>query len=93
MQRTPLASAQHMGNLIIETGKEDDELNDSADSMKLSSDKAAQTIEALKEISEKVKEAISVISEQTTQTNESAQNIRRLPSLFPKSHPKPICSP
>ena len=71
------ASAQHMGNLIIETGKEADELNDSADSMKLSSDKAAQTIEALKEISEKVKEAISVISEQTTQTNESAQNIRK----------------
>ena len=34
-----------MGNLIIETGKEADELNDSADSMKLSSDKAAQTIE------------------------------------------------
>ena len=56
------ASAQHMGNLIIETGKEADELNDSA---------------ALKEISEKVKEAISVISEQTTQTNESAQNIRK----------------
>ena len=44
--------------------------------MKEASDKAAITIEELKQISEEVKNAISVIADQTSQTNVSAQNIQ-----------------
>lgn len=66
---------QYMGNLITETGKEADELNESADTMKAASDAASATIDELKKISLEVKDAISIISEQTTQTNTSAQSI------------------
>lgn len=66
---------QYMGNLITETGKEADELNESADTMKSASDAASATIDELKKISLEVKDAISIISEQTTQTNTSAQSI------------------
>jgi methyl-accepting chemotaxis protein len=51
-------------------------LNESADTMKEASDKASVTIEELKQISEEVKNAISVIADQTNQTNTSAQNIQ-----------------
>ena len=66
---------QYMGNLITETGKEADELNESSDTMKAASDAASATIDELKKISLEVKDAISIISEQTTQTNTSAQSI------------------
>lgn len=66
---------QYMGNLITETGIEADELNESADTMKAASDTASATIDELKKISLEVKDAISIISEQTTQTNTSAQSI------------------
>ena len=70
------ANVQIMGNLITETGLAADELNESADTMKEASDKASVTIEELKQISEEVKNAISVIADQTNQTNASAQNIQ-----------------
>lgn len=69
-------NVKYMGNLIIETGKEADELNDSADQMKQSSDAAVVTIDELKHISEEVKEAVATIADQTKQTNISAQNIQ-----------------
>ena len=69
------ANVQIMGNLITETGLAADELNESADTMKEASDKASVTIEELKQISEEVKNAISVIADQTNQANTSAQNI------------------
>ena len=59
------ANVQIMGNLITETGLAADELNESADTMKEASDKASVTIEELKQISEEVKNAISVIADQT----------------------------
>ena len=49
---------QYMGNLITETGKEADELNESADTMKAASDAASATIDELKKISLEVKDAI-----------------------------------
>ena len=70
------ANVQIMGNLITETGLAADELNESADTMKEASDKASVTIEELKQISEEVKKAISVIADQTNQTNVSAQSIQ-----------------
>ena len=69
-------NVKYIGNLIIETGKTADELNDSADQMKQSSDAAVVTIDELKRISEEVKEAVATIADQTKQTNISAQNIQ-----------------
>lgn len=75
---------QYMGNLITETGKEADELNESADTMKAASDAASATIDELKKISLEVKDAISIISEQTTQTNTSAQSIHEATQFISK---------
>ena len=69
-------NVRDMGELIIQTGKEADSLESSADSMKGASDKTAVTIDELRSISEDVKRAVSEIAEQTTQTNSSAQSIR-----------------
>ena len=69
-------NVRDMGELIIQTGKEADSLESSADSMKGASDKTAVTIDELRGISEDVKRAVSEIAEQTTQTNSSAQSIR-----------------
>ena len=69
-------NVKRMGDLITETGREADELTENADSMKTASDEAVDTIASLKQINDDVKKAISVISEQTQQTNESAQKIR-----------------
>lgn len=66
----------HMGNLIIETGKEAAALNESADNMMTSSDKTSQTIAELKNISEEVGKVVTMIAEQTEQTNASALTIR-----------------
>jgi len=69
-------NVRDMGDLIIRTGKEADNLESSADSMKGASDKTAVTIEELRGISEDVKLTVSEIAEQTAQTNSSAQSIR-----------------
>lgn len=66
----------HMGNLIIETGKEAAALNESADNMMTSSDKTSQTIAELKNISEEVGKVVTMIAAQTEQTNASALTIR-----------------
>lgn len=66
----------YMGNLIIETGNEATELNESADNMLLSSDKTSATIEELKNISEEVGKTVDMIEKLTEQTNESAKTIR-----------------
>lgn len=66
----------HMGNLIIETGKEAAALNESADNMMTSSDKTSETIAELKYISEEVGQVVDMIAEQTEQTNASALTIR-----------------
>ena len=59
------------------TGRAADELNESADQMKQSSDAAVVTIDELKRISEEVKTAVATIAEQTKQTNISAQSIQK----------------
>ncbi|NLL79540.1 MAG: HAMP domain-containing protein [Clostridiales bacterium] len=67
---------KYMGDLIIETGREADELNGSADAMRQSGDRAAETIEELKQINEEVRKAVANIAEQTRETNESAKRIK-----------------
>ena len=70
------------GNLIIETRQEADQLNDRADTMRTSSDRASDTIEELKNISVEVKKAVAMIADQTKQTNESAKQIKDASALI-----------
>lgn len=66
----------YMENLIVETGSEAAVLNESADNMLLASDKTNTIIEELKNSSEEVGNAVSLIAGLTEQTNESAKTIR-----------------
>lgn len=75
-------NVNHMGNLIIETRQEADQLNDRADTMRTSSDRASDTIEELKNISVEVKKAVAMIADQTKQTNESAKQIKDASALI-----------
>lgn len=75
-------NVNHMGNLIIETKQEADQLNDRADTMRASSDRASETIEELKNISVEVKKAVATIADQTRQTNESAKQIKDASALI-----------
>lgn len=68
---------EYMGNLIIETSEEASALSESADHMRISSDKTNATIEQLKEISSEVKGTVDVIVELTEQTHQSAEEIRK----------------
>lgn len=75
-------NVNHMGNLIIETRQEADQLNDRADTMRISSDRASDMIEELKNISVEVKKAVAMIADQTKQTNESAKQIKDASALI-----------
>lgn len=75
-------NVNHMGNLIIETKQEADQLNDRADTMRASSDRASETIEELKNISAEVEKAVATIADQTRQTNESAKQIKDASALI-----------
>lgn len=65
----------HMGNLITETGNEAVALNQSADHMMISSDNTSTTIVELRNISEEVERTVTMITDLTRQTNESAKAI------------------
>lgn len=66
---------EHMGQLVIETGKQAEELGLRADQMLESSDKTAETIGQLRMISEEVEHVVSEVSRLTEQTNDSANSI------------------
>jgi methyl-accepting chemotaxis protein len=67
---------KRMGDLIIETGCEADELNRRADNMLVSSDTATDNIEGLKVIGNEVQSAVDMMEELTRQTNDSANSIK-----------------
>lgn len=66
---------EHMGELVIETGKQARELGLRADQMLESSDKTTETIGKLKKISEEVENVVAEIARLTEQTNDSANSI------------------
>ena len=66
---------EHMGELVIETGKQAEELGLRADQMLESSDKTTETIGQLRMISEEVEHVVSEVSRLTEQTNDSANSI------------------
>lgn len=69
-------NVNNMGNLLLETGQEAEDLGNGADSMKKASDHATEIVHQLRVISDEVHQAVETIAQQTKQTNASAQKIR-----------------
>lgn len=69
-------NVQKMGERIEVTASEVDILNENAADMRLSSEKAAETMKKLHEINEEVQDSIEKITMQTNETNEAAQQIK-----------------
>ena len=65
-----------MGDRIEVTASEVDSLNENAADMRLSSEKAAETMKRLHGINEEVQASIEKITVQTNETNEAARQIR-----------------
>lgn len=74
--KTASENIVYMGNLITETDGEAVLLNQSADSMRESSDRSSSAIAELRSINEEVAHVVGEISELTKQTNKSAESIR-----------------
>jgi methyl-accepting chemotaxis protein len=73
---------RRMGDLIIETGQEADELNHRADNMLVSSDTATDNIAGLKVISNEVQSVVDMVEDLTRQTNDSANRIKEASNLI-----------
>ena len=71
-----------MGNMIEDTSREVDTLNENAKQIKISGQNAVQTLEELQKISDKTRESIDMIYEQTNTTNSSAQKIKEATALI-----------
>ena len=71
-----------MGEQIGATSREVDLLNQNADVMRKSSEKAVTTIQHLREINGEVEKSIETITRQTNLTNDSAQKIRAATELI-----------
>lgn len=69
-------NVNNMGNLLLETGQEAEDLGNGADSMKKASDHTSEIVHQLRVISDEVHQAVETIAQQTKQTNASAQKIR-----------------
>lgn len=69
-------NVNNMGNLLLETGQEAEDLGNGADSMKKASDHTSEIVHQLRVISDEVHQAVEAIAQQTKQTNASAQKIR-----------------
>lgn len=81
-----------MGNLLLETGQEAEDLGNGADSMKKASDHATEIVHQLRVISDEVHQAVETIAQQTKQTNASRhKKFVRLLALFQKLQKKQIC--
>ena len=64
-------NVNNMGNLLLETGQEAEDLGNGADSMKKASDHTSEIVHQLRVISDEVHQAVETIAQQT-----SAQKIR-----------------
>lgn len=71
-----------IGNMVEETSKEAESLNQNAGEMRRMGEQANATLGELEEINAKTKEAIDVIYQQTNTTNESAMKIREATTLI-----------
>ncbi|MBO5282981.1 MAG: cache domain-containing protein [Lachnospiraceae bacterium] len=83
-QNTEMASANigRIGDGIQETSREVQLLGDNAEDMRISSEKAAVTMEELQSINQEVENAIAVIEKQTHDTNEAAQRIKEAAAMI-----------
>ena len=71
-----------MGNMIEDTSKEINTLNENAKQIKTLGQNAVITIEELQKINLKTKDSIDIIYDQTNTTNSSAQRIREATALI-----------
>ena len=71
-----------IGNMVEETGKQVEDLNANAGTMKQASDEAILKLQQLGDTNSKTKEAIEKIYEQTHTTNESALKIREATTMI-----------
>ncbi len=72
----------HMGNMILSTIEEIEQMNENAKLIKEMSESASLALNELQEINEHAKDSIDIISKQTTTTNISAQKIREATTLI-----------
>ena len=72
----------HMGNMIEETNREAELLENNSESMKNSSDHAMTILNELMSVNERTKTSIEEIYEQTNITNASAQKIKEATTLI-----------
>lgn len=72
----------HMGNMILSTIEEIEQMNENAKLIKEMSESASLALNELQEINEHAKNSIDIISKQTTTTNISAQKIREATTLI-----------
>ena len=79
---TASENVQRMGERIMETSKEVESLNATADGMSISSKKAAETMKRLHEINGDVRKSIDMITKQTNETNEAVQKIREAAEII-----------
>lgn len=72
----------HMGDMVEETARETEAMNQGAKKMHVLGQDAFETLHELHRINEEAKESIHVIYEQTNTTNQSAQKIREATGLI-----------
>jgi methyl-accepting chemotaxis protein len=71
-----------MGEQLNETASDVRSLNDNADAMRKSSEKATITLQQLRDINKEVEQAIETVSRQTDRANESARKIREATEII-----------
>lgn len=83
-QNTEMASENigRIGDRIQETSREVQLLGDNAEDMRISSEKAAVTMEELRSINQEVESSIATIEKQTHDTNEAAQRIKEAAAMI-----------
>lgn len=83
-QETQTATEQiiTMGNMITETNQEIEELRTSARTMRSAGDEAIEILNSLCDVNQQTKDAIQLIYDQTTHTNESVVEIRQAADII-----------
>ncbi|MDD5949239.1 MAG: methyl-accepting chemotaxis protein [Lachnospiraceae bacterium] len=71
-----------MGEKILETTKEVEQMEQNADAMRNSEERNAQTLQKLLDSNEQVQQLIQEISAQTKKTNDSARKIREVTDMI-----------
>lgn len=80
--QTATSNVIHMGDMVEETAKETEAMNESALNMRKLGQEAFDILHELQRITKEAKESIDIIYEQTNTTNQSAQKIKEATNLI-----------